>query len=152
MTTLYLRLNGLFTSGLVLHSEVWGQDIGDVDCLAVWHPFHDQSEREVAPDPFLEMGGRRELLLCEVKSSAAALSFNERLRTVGAPLRKYVNRRTRRPSSTASPPSNPQVVYFLSGVWSYLLSRIETIKPSEAGASRGSRQPALGRLIDALGF
>ncbi len=81
ITTLYLRLNGFFTSGLVLHSEVWGQDNGDVDCLAVWHPFHDQSEREVAPDPFLELGARRELLLCEVKSSAAALSFNERLRT-----------------------------------------------------------------------
>lgn len=70
VTTLYLRLNGFFTSGLVLHSEVWGQDNGDVDCVAVWHPFHDQSEREVAPDPFLELGARRELLLCEVKSSA----------------------------------------------------------------------------------
>lgn len=81
VTTLYLRLNGFFTSGLVLHSEVWGQDNGDVDCLAVWHPFHDQSEREVAPDPFLELGARRELLMCEVKSSTAALSFNERLRT-----------------------------------------------------------------------
>jgi hypothetical protein len=81
VTTLYLRLNGFFTSGLVLHSEVWGQDNGDVDCVAVWHPFHDQSEREVAPDPFLELGARRELLLCEVKSSAPALSFNERLRT-----------------------------------------------------------------------
>jgi hypothetical protein len=81
ITTLYLRLNGFFTSGLVLHSEVWGQDNGDVDCLAVWHPFHDQSEREVAPDPFLELGVRRELLLCEVKSSTAALSFNDRLRS-----------------------------------------------------------------------
>ena len=80
ITTLYLRLNGFFTSGLVLHSEVWGQDSGDVDCLAVWHPFHDQSEREVAPDPFLDLGARRELLVCEVKSSTGALSFNERLR------------------------------------------------------------------------
>src|SRR3954462_13601628 len=40
-----------------------------------------QSEREVAPDSFLGLGARRELLLCEVKSSARALSFNERLRT-----------------------------------------------------------------------
>ena len=81
ITTLYLRLNGFFTSGLVLHSEVKGLAKSDIDCLAVWHPFHDQSEREVDPDPFLELGARRELLLCEIKSSAPALSFNEPLRT-----------------------------------------------------------------------
>jgi hypothetical protein len=81
VTTLYLRLNGFFTSGLVLHSEVKGLAKSDIDCLAVWHPFHDQSEREVDPDPFLELGTRRELLLCEIKSSAPALSFNEPLRT-----------------------------------------------------------------------
>lgn len=81
ITTLYLRLNGFFTSGLVLHSEVKGLARSDIDCLAVWHPFHDQSEREVDPDPFLELGARRELLLCEIKSSAPALSFNEPLRT-----------------------------------------------------------------------
>jgi hypothetical protein len=45
VTTLYLRLNGFFTSGLVLHSEVWGQDNGDVDCPAVWHPLPLSPER-----------------------------------------------------------------------------------------------------------
>ncbi|PYR18826.1 MAG: hypothetical protein DMF94_18490 [Acidobacteria bacterium] len=81
VTALYLRLNGFFTSGLVLHSETKGLAKSDIDCLAVWHPFHDQSEREVDTDPFLELGARRELLLCEIKSSNAALSFNEPLRT-----------------------------------------------------------------------
>lgn len=56
LTTLYLRLNGCFTTGLVLHSEQWGEARGDIDCLAVWHPGHDQSEREVEPDPFLNFG------------------------------------------------------------------------------------------------
>ena len=80
-TTLYLRLNGCFTSGVVLHSELKGLAKSDIDRVVVWHPFHDQSEREVDPDPFLELGTRRELLLCEIKSPAPALSFNEPLRT-----------------------------------------------------------------------
>ena len=81
ITTLYLRLNGFFTSGLVLHSETRGLVKSDIDCLAVWHPFHDQSEREVDADPFLDLSDRPELLLCEVKSSIPSLSFNEPLRT-----------------------------------------------------------------------
>jgi hypothetical protein len=80
LTTLYLRLNGCFTTGLVLHSDKWGQDRGDVDCLAVWHPDHDQSERKVGPDSFLALGKQTELLICEVKSSIQALAFNQRLR------------------------------------------------------------------------
>ena len=81
LTTLYLRLNGFFTSGLVLHSPKRGRVRSHIDCLAVRHPFHDQSEREVDPDPFLELGETPELLLCEVKSSVHSLSFNQPLRT-----------------------------------------------------------------------
>jgi hypothetical protein len=81
LTTLYLRLNGFFTTGLVLHSESWGEVRGDVDCLAVWHPCHDQSERGVAVDPSLGLGTTTELLICEIKSSLQSLSFNQRLRT-----------------------------------------------------------------------
>lgn len=86
LVTLYLRLNGFFTSGLILHSGDKGKARGDIDCLAVRHPFHDQSERGVEPDPFLGVGAVPELLLCEVKSSVPALSFNERLRVDPAAL------------------------------------------------------------------
>jgi len=81
VTALYLRLNGFLLQDWysTLKQRDWRKS--DIDCLAVWHPFHDQSEREVDTDPFLELGARRELLLCEIKSSNAALSFNEPLRT-----------------------------------------------------------------------
>lgn len=81
VTTLYLRLNGFLTSGFIPHSAEGGKALGDIDCLALWNPFHDQSERGVSTDPFLELGKCQELLLCEVKSSIPSLSFNERLRT-----------------------------------------------------------------------
>jgi len=90
VTTLYLRLNGFLTSGFILHSSKPGEALGDVDCLALWHPHHDQSERGVSPDSFLELGGRPDLLLCEVKSSLPSLSFNERLRTDPAGLNSLI--------------------------------------------------------------
>jgi hypothetical protein len=90
ITTLYLRLNGFFTSGLVLHSSKKGSVRGDVDCLALRHPFHDQSERGVGSDPLLCLGTTPELLLVEVKSSIPALSFNERLRTDPAALNAFL--------------------------------------------------------------
>lgn len=77
---LYLRLNGFFTTGLVLQSEESGHADGDIDCLGIRFPFHDQREREVASDPLLGLGNSIDLLICEVKSSAPA-SFNKRLRT-----------------------------------------------------------------------
>lgn len=83
---LYLRLNGFFTSGLVLHSHEKGRVRGDVDCLAIRHPFHDQAERGVNSDPFLELSAATELLICEVKSSPSALSFNGRLKSDAAAL------------------------------------------------------------------
>lgn len=78
---LYLRLNGFFATGLILHSAKRGLDRGDVDCLAVRHPYHDQSERGVETDPFLAVGPQTEILICEVKSSPESLSFNKPLRT-----------------------------------------------------------------------
>lgn len=35
LVTLYLRLNGYFTSGLVVHSPIHGQATTEVDCLAI---------------------------------------------------------------------------------------------------------------------
>jgi hypothetical protein len=81
LTVLYLRLNGFFTTGLIVHSPTKGRNRAEVDCLAVRHAFHDQAERGVETDPFLNAKtDRAELILCEVKTSPDALSFNEPLR------------------------------------------------------------------------
>ncbi|HLG13600.1 MAG TPA: hypothetical protein VJH03_03620 [Blastocatellia bacterium] len=80
LVVLYLRLNGYFTTGLVVHASEWGQNQTEIDCLAVRHPNHMQPERTIGPSPFLAIGdGRVDLLLCEVKSVAADVGFNERL-------------------------------------------------------------------------
>jgi hypothetical protein len=80
LATLYLRLNGYFTTGLVLHSEVRGQNRGEVDCLAVRFPAHSQRERGVASAPFLAIRPDEvDLVICEVKSSVDGLRFNDSL-------------------------------------------------------------------------
>lgn len=79
LATLYLRLCGYFTTGLILHSATRGQNEGEIDCLAVRHPWHDQSARMVPLPAFLDLRDELiDLILCEVKSSAPA--FNESIR------------------------------------------------------------------------
>ncbi len=81
LAVLYLRLAGYFTTGLLVHAPEWGQNRTEVDCLAIRHPYHEQPERRVSPPPFLAVRrGEVDLLLCEVKSVASELTFNERLR------------------------------------------------------------------------
>jgi hypothetical protein len=77
LVTLYLRLNGYFTSGLIIHSPVHGQATTEVDCLAIRLPHHAQPDRVVGDDPFLNTApGLLDLLICEVKSKPELLSFN----------------------------------------------------------------------------
>ncbi|MDZ4339400.1 MAG: hypothetical protein U1B94_04185 [candidate division NC10 bacterium] len=81
LVVLYLRLNGYFTSGLVVHAPEWGQSRTEIDCLAVRHPNHIQPDRGIGPAAFLGLRDDRvDLLVCEVKSVAAEVAFNERLR------------------------------------------------------------------------
>lgn len=80
LATLYLRLNGYFTTSLILHSQKQGQNQGEVDCLAVRHPHHSQRERDVKTSKFLAVPTEQvDLLVCEVKSSLGGLVFNESL-------------------------------------------------------------------------
>lgn len=82
LATLYLRLNGYFTTGLILHSEESGQNRTEIDCLAIRQPHHRQAERGVESSPFLEVrSGEVDLIICEVKSKPKELMFNDRLRT-----------------------------------------------------------------------
>jgi hypothetical protein len=78
---LYLRLNGYFTTGLVVHSNEWGSNRTEIDCLAIRLPNHRQPDTGIDSAPFLHL--RRnclDLLICEVKSSPKSLEFNEKLR------------------------------------------------------------------------
>lgn len=84
LVVLYLRLNGYFTTGLVVHAPEWGHNRTEIDCLAIRHSHHAQPEREIAGSQFLALReGDVDLLICEVKSCAAELSFNERLKDQG---------------------------------------------------------------------
>ena len=80
LCTLYLRLNGYFTTGLIVHSPDWGNNYTEIDCLAVRHPNHIQPDRGIGPSPFLAPCDERiDLLICEVKSIPSEVAFNERL-------------------------------------------------------------------------
>lgn len=81
LATLYLRLNGYFTTGLILHSREWGQNLTEVDSLAIRHPNHSQAERCVETSPFLAVRkGEVDLIICEVKSCPQDMEFNASLR------------------------------------------------------------------------
>jgi hypothetical protein len=55
LAKLYLRLCGYFTTGLILHSARRGQNKGEIDCLAVRHPWHDQAARMLDLPRFLDI-------------------------------------------------------------------------------------------------
>jgi len=82
LVTLYLRLNGYFTTGLIVHSGSWGNARTEIDCLAIRHPNHEQPERGLKTDLFLNPPKKMiDLLLCEVKSNPQHVYFNESIRT-----------------------------------------------------------------------
>jgi hypothetical protein len=85
LLTLYLRLNGFFTTGLVVHHPERGRARTEIDCLAVRHPWHAQPEREVPCAPFLAPApGIVDLLICEAKSAAKDVAFNAALKNDAA--------------------------------------------------------------------
>jgi hypothetical protein len=82
LATLYLRLNGYFTTGLILHSPDWGENRTELDCIAIRHPNHSQPERGIESSEFLAVQeGEMDVVVCEVKSLPEELAFNEALRT-----------------------------------------------------------------------
>lgn len=80
LVVLYLRLNGFFVSQFVVHSPVHGRNTTELDALAVRFPFNTEPERQVAPDPLLNLSTKyTDLVFCEVKSRGQKLCFNEAL-------------------------------------------------------------------------
>jgi hypothetical protein len=74
---LYLRLNGFFTSGFIVHSHESMKNKTEIDTVAVRFPNSCEPERQVGPDPWLELSNRYiELAICEAKTK---VRFNRAL-------------------------------------------------------------------------
>ncbi|SRR6266403_5481732 len=74
---LYLRLNGFFASGFIVHSPESKRNKTEVDTIAVRFPHNREPERQAKPDPWLDLSTRYvELAICEAKSK---VRFNEAL-------------------------------------------------------------------------
>ncbi len=81
LLNLYLRLNGYFVTGFIVHSPEYGRNRAEIDALAIRHPYNDEPERLIRPSPYLEPSTEFiDLLICEVKSRGQQLQFNEALR------------------------------------------------------------------------
>ncbi|MEK6550160.1 MAG: hypothetical protein AABZ50_00790 [Pseudomonadota bacterium] len=80
LLALYLRLNGFFVTGFIVHSPIHGQNATEVDLLAVRFPYNKEPERQVDPDVVLETSDQViDLAICEVKSRGQQLQFNQAL-------------------------------------------------------------------------
>jgi hypothetical protein len=81
LLNLYLRLNGFFVTGFIVHSPVLGKNRTEIDALAIRHPHNREPERLIQPSPFLQVSTEYiDLLICEVKSRGQKLQFNDALR------------------------------------------------------------------------
>lgn len=87
LATLYLRLNGYFTSGFIVHSPQKGKNRTEVDVLGVRFPRNAEPEREVTAANELDPSKSLiDVVIAEVKSKGGELNFNEPLRTSMASL------------------------------------------------------------------
>src|SRR5947208_601368 len=66
---LYLRLNGFFVTGFIVHSPVRGNLRTEIDALAIRMGYHAEPERLIVPSSYFlgPAEGKIDLLICEVK-------------------------------------------------------------------------------------
>ncbi|NTV46232.1 MAG: hypothetical protein HGB11_06855 [Chlorobiales bacterium] len=77
LVALYLRLNGYFTSGFVIHSPKKGANKSEVDILASRFPLSREPEREVGTCPVLSAPiGLVDFIIGEVKNKKEEPIFN----------------------------------------------------------------------------
>jgi len=95
LVTLYLRLNGYFTAGFIVHSAIPTRVMTELDILAVRFQHASEREREVGSAAELRVPRSfTDLLLCEVKSGTrTGPQFNAPLRNdpfaMAAVLRRF---------------------------------------------------------------
>lgn len=79
LSTLYLRLNGYFTTGYIIHSDEKKIE-GELDILAVRFPLHSQDDTEHNSSKYLEVPFNIDIIIAEVKSKGQSLQFNDCLK------------------------------------------------------------------------
>lgn len=89
--TLYLRLNGYFVTGFIVHAAAGNTT--ELDALAVRFPFHNESEREVVPCEQLRVPKDKiDFLICEVKGGNKSANFNNAFRSNKNAVMSVLNR------------------------------------------------------------
>ncbi len=92
LVKLFLRLNGYFTTGLVIHSPSYGNNKTELDTLAIRLPYHSQSDRVVECSEYLQIpSGTIDIIIGEVKSGTESIQFNSALRDDKISIEKLLN-------------------------------------------------------------
>jgi hypothetical protein len=90
LVKLFLRLNGYFTTGLIIHSPLYGNNQTEIDVVAIRFPHHNQEDRIVECSEFLQIPKDTiDIIIGEVKSSK--ILFNEALRENKNSIEKLIN-------------------------------------------------------------
>lgn len=91
LASLYLRLNGYFVSGFIVHAPYKTKT--EMDVLAVRFPGHEEPEREVQCCTILTPpSDRTDFIIGEVKGGPKNSNFNPRFRTDPEAIRAVLNR------------------------------------------------------------
>lgn len=91
LVALYLRLNGYFTVGFIVHAP--DGNLTELDVLAVRFPEHKEPEREIQPCTHLHPPKDRiDFLIGEVKGGEKNLNFNAKFRECPEAVKKVLNR------------------------------------------------------------
>lgn len=118
LASLYLRLNGYFVSGFIVHDAE--QVKTEMDLLAVRFPHHEEPEREIRCCPYLSPpDNRTDFIIGEVKGGSRDLGFNPRfhedpdairtvLRRIGAFSSNDIDLICREVPKRLSPENNPK--------------------------------------------
>jgi hypothetical protein len=92
LVKLFLRLNGYFTTGLIIHSSTFGSNQTELDSVAVRFPFHTQPDRLIDCCQYLQIPKKTiDIIIGEVKSGNEKIQFNKALRNNENSLEKLVD-------------------------------------------------------------
>ncbi len=89
---LFLRLNGYFTTDLIIHSEIKGNNRTQIDVLGVRFPFHLQDDREIPCSEKMDIPKDKiDILICEVKNEKNNPDFNNALKQDKESIKKMLD-------------------------------------------------------------
>ena len=78
LVKLYLRLNGYFTTGFIIHSS-YNKINSEIDNISIRFPHHNQNDTEHNSSEYLGISKNIDIIISEVKSKNIKLQFNKSL-------------------------------------------------------------------------